>query len=194
MYPSLRGSSLDGTKTQARCLPQPCSHLLSPLTMSKPLNHEAKPSPYRPRFVHRPGCPSAEQEWTTESTDSFFGGAPPSISARENCYGCRVADFIPAQEPYFVGEPPTLARRLFKLGFLFPPLWLLGFLLPFFPCHRVEQLVSSRFEDGEKADEEFIQELRKVEVRWTSRCLAALGILVGLALAAGFLAWWALRG
>ncbi|KAF5376305.1 hypothetical protein D9615_008493 [Tricholomella constricta] len=163
--------------------------------MSKPVVLQAEPHSYRRLFIHRPGCPSALYEWTTESTDSFFGGAPPSTSARENCYGCRVVDFIPVQTPppYFIGEPSTLSMRLFKFGFLFPPLWLLGFLIPLLSCHRVEHLVASRFEDDEKIDERYIEELRKVEAKWASRCFTAFGLFLCFGLAAGFLAWWALR-
>ncbi|KAF8069845.1 hypothetical protein FPV67DRAFT_1667765 [Lyophyllum atratum] len=160
---------------------------------------DSKAPPHTPRhaFLHRPGCPSSEHEWTMESTDSFFGGAPPSASDRENCYGCRVADYMPARDPppYFVGEPPTLSRRFFCYGFLFPPLWLLGFLLPLMSRGRDEKRASMRLgEDGKaEVDAEFGEEVRRVETKWAMRCLAALGIFSCVALVVGLVVSWAVR-
>ncbi|RDB16316.1 hypothetical protein Hypma_003037 [Hypsizygus marmoreus] len=155
----------------------------------------AQSSSLRRPFVHRPGCPSADFKWNVQSTDSFFDGPAPSIAARENCYGCRVADFLRGDtQPHCLPgeEPATLSMRLFKLGFLFPPLWILGALAPFLLSRRMRGY-SPPSPGAEKIDEMNAAENGKVEIKWARRCLKAVAAFLCVGAGTAVLSWWILK-
>ncbi|KAK1216677.1 hypothetical protein PQX77_020690 [Marasmius sp. AFHP31] len=98
-------------------------------------------------------------------------------------------------------EPITLAKCLFKFGFLFPPFWILGAIILFTPL-RAPDADSSTAADPfspdacswlpEKTESEraaIISRLRKAELVWAWRCLFALLVLICVAIAGGFTAW-----
>ncbi|THV04428.1 hypothetical protein K435DRAFT_746813 [Dendrothele bispora CBS 962.96] len=82
-------------------------------------------------------------------------------------------------------EPVTLAMYLFKLGFLFPPFWILGSLVliaplrPYTDSAPTSALPTSWLpEKTEGARHQITRRLRKVELKWAKRCLFALVFVV----------------
>lgn len=84
-------------------------------------------------------------------------------------------------------EPPTIARELFKYGFMFPPFWVIG------ACIMFSELKEPSFGWEEKTENErrlLLASTRVTELKWAKRCLLAfftlvliIGVAVGLALA-----------
>ncbi|KAL0576507.1 hypothetical protein V5O48_005482 [Marasmius crinis-equi] len=94
-------------------------------------------------------------------------------------------------------EPVTLAKYLFKFGFLFPPFWIMGALILLTPLRDANSDPSSPNawlpEKTEAERAAIITRLRKVELVWAWRCLFALLILVCISIAAGFTIWAVLK-
>ncbi|KAG6327048.1 hypothetical protein ID866_12041, partial [Astraeus odoratus] len=68
-------------------------------------------------------------------------------------------------------EPDTVARQLFKYGFLFPLFWAVGVYFMFAPMR-----VSPDWEQDktEEEKEKIMSNLRQTEIKWAKRCLWAL--------------------
>ncbi|KAG6864467.1 hypothetical protein C0991_009300 [Blastosporella zonata] len=121
--------------------------------------------------------------------DDFFGYTLAFSRTHESRHDLSVADALP---PYVedlpptyavrAPEPATLAKYLFKFGFLFPPFWIMGAWVLWSPLRAPSS--DSDVEGGWMADKtesertRVIEEMRKTEIRWALRCLWALLILV----------------
>ncbi|WRT70832.1 uncharacterized protein IL334_007831 [Kwoniella shivajii] len=92
--------------------------------------------------------------------------------------GLRSTDELPRYAEETQTEPKTLARALWKWGFLCPLLWLIGMCILWIPLKPIEEEG-----DPEKAQklEEMIVILRKTELKYAKRCAwACLGFSVFL--------------
>ncbi|KAF4564846.1 hypothetical protein EYR40_011018 [Pleurotus pulmonarius] len=157
---------------------------------------------------------------TTSPIDAFFGSTRES---RHDCrfsvtsnkeddlpsYSDVEALAPPSYSQRGHKEPVTLAMYLFKFGFLFPPFWILGALIlmsdlrspnaeettpPPSPSNGSGAGHLSWLPDKTPAERAaIIQQIRNTEVKWAKRCLAALGILCALGLAAGLAIGFALK-
>ncbi|KIO33794.1 hypothetical protein M407DRAFT_240932 [Tulasnella calospora MUT 4182] len=110
---------------------------------------------------------------TTRATDPV--GVPnPSSETLPPAYGTPECP-APAYEE--MQEPPTMAKYLFKFGFMFPPFWIIGIMIFF---TRMEPTPESECGKtaAEQADE--IALLRKAELKWSKRCAYALLSLIAL--------------
>ncbi|TFK40153.1 hypothetical protein BDQ12DRAFT_680426 [Crucibulum laeve] len=91
-------------------------------------------------------------------------------------------------------EPNTLARVLFKLGFLFPPLWLLGTLSLICPLRVSRDSSHPKYFDKPDTEQTSLYaSVRDVEIKWGKRCLAALLILMCVGIAVGISLWGAMK-
>ncbi|KAG6914988.1 hypothetical protein DXG01_014022 [Tephrocybe rancida] len=133
--------------------------------------------------------------------DDFFGYTMAASRTHESRHELSVADALP---PYVddlpptyavkAPEPVTLAKYLFKFGFLFPPFWIMGAWILWSPLRAPNS--DSDTEGGWMADKSelerkrVIAEMRKTEVRWALRCLWAL-LILSLLGAIGVIAVWA---
>ncbi|KAK7056463.1 hypothetical protein VNI00_003018 [Paramarasmius palmivorus] len=95
-------------------------------------------------------------------------------------------------------DPATLAKYLFKFGFLFPPFWILGALILFTPLHAPESSDPATPnawlpEKTEAEREAIISTLRKAELKWAWRCLFAILTVSLFAVAAGITIWAVMR-
>ncbi|KIJ96284.1 hypothetical protein K443DRAFT_107535 [Laccaria amethystina LaAM-08-1] len=111
-----------------------------------------------------------------------------NVSERLPAYTSR-----PSPSSFGGHEPRTLSMILFKLGFCFPPMWILGasFLVArcpskWYPC-RHPWLEERQRTEAERAA--FMARVRVVEVMWARRCLIALGMVLCFGLAAGVTAF-----
>ncbi|KAF9269291.1 hypothetical protein L218DRAFT_1072899 [Marasmius fiardii PR-910] len=112
-----------------------------------------------------------------------------------------------APPPYV--EPPeytrspeivTLAKYLFRFGFLFPPFWIMGALIILTPLRAPDADISDPASPHawlpEKTEAEravILSHLRRAELKWAWRCFYALCIIILLAVAAGIAIWTVLR-
>ncbi|KAF5379806.1 hypothetical protein D9615_005681 [Tricholomella constricta] len=135
--------------------------------------------------------------------DDFFGYTLSASRTHESRHDLSVAEVPP---PYVEDLPPTyarkapepltLARYLFKFGFLFPPFWIMGAWILWSPLRAPSDETDPEGWMPEKTEAErkrIIEEMRKVEVRWALRCLWALLIFVLLGAGAGIAAWAVMR-
>ncbi|KAF9269236.1 hypothetical protein L218DRAFT_851497 [Marasmius fiardii PR-910] len=97
-------------------------------------------------------------------------------------------------------EPITLAKYLFKFGFLFPPFWIMGALIILTPLRAPDEDITDPTSPHtwlpEKTESEraiILSHLRKAELKWAWRCLYALFIVTLFAVVAGVAIWAALR-
>ncbi|KAJ8095698.1 hypothetical protein PM082_022956 [Marasmius tenuissimus] len=97
-------------------------------------------------------------------------------------------------------EPITLAKYLFKFGFLFPPFWILGALILISPLRAPDEDINDPTSPHawlpEKTEAEkaaVISHLRKAELKWAWRCLFALLVVTLFGVAAGVTIWAVLR-
>ncbi|KAG7094233.1 hypothetical protein E1B28_007839 [Marasmius oreades] len=153
-------------------------------------------------------------------TDSFFGytfSSSVSDSRHDTRIsspdidlelGLRCVSSPDVAPPPYV-EPPeytkssetvTLAKYLFKFGFLFPPFWIMGALIILTPLRApdadIDDPTSPHAWLPEKTEAEratILSHLRKAELKWAWRCLFALLILVVLVAIAGVAIWAVLR-
>ncbi|KAF7426014.1 hypothetical protein PC9H_008377 [Pleurotus ostreatus] len=155
---------------------------------------------------------------TTSPIDDFFGSTRGSRHDRRFSVSSNKEDDLPSYSDVEALAPPsysqrghkepvTLAMYLFKFGFLFPPFWILGALILVSdlrsPDAEETSLPSSNGVEAEhlswlpdKTPAEraaIVQQIRNAEVKWAKRCLAALGILCALGLAAGLAIGFALK-
>ncbi|KAF8591923.1 hypothetical protein K439DRAFT_1401325 [Ramaria rubella] len=121
---------------------------------------------------------------TPDTLDQFF-----AAGAFEGCRSYRDASSSPP--PYSPGgyimateqrpqlsneELPTLARMLFRYGFLFFPFWLAGIYILCSPLLPTPDWEAGKTE-SEKA--QLLRLLREIELKWARRCLLAIfGLLV----------------
>lgn len=72
-------------------------------------------------------------------------------------------------------EPDTVAKQLFKYGFLFPVFWAIGTYLLFVPLQ-----VSPDWEEGRSPEEKekMLADMRQTETKWAKRCFWALRIFI----------------
>ncbi|KAG6907282.1 hypothetical protein DXG01_009587 [Tephrocybe rancida] len=136
--------------------------------------------------------------------DEFFGYTLATSRTHESRHDLSIADALP---PYVEDLPPTytlkapepltLAKYLFKFGFLFPPFWIMGAWILWSPLRAPSS--DSDVEGAWMADkseserQRVIEEMRKTEVRWALRCLWALLVLILLGAIGGIAAWAVLR-
>ncbi|KAL0576497.1 hypothetical protein V5O48_005472 [Marasmius crinis-equi] len=152
-------------------------------------------------------------------TDAFFGYTFSSVSESrhdrrisssdvdlELGMACETSPDI-APPPYVEppeytksAEPITLAKYLFKFGFLFPPFWIMGALILLTPLRAPDEDINDPTSPHawlpEKTEAEkaaIISHLRKAELSWAWRCLFALLIVTFLGVAAGITIWAVLR-
>ncbi|PCH42869.1 hypothetical protein WOLCODRAFT_152926 [Wolfiporia cocos MD-104 SS10] len=111
--------------------------------------------------------------------NQFFGGGryeehrlaldvQPSHEARAQKKAKRHAD----------GKPRSWSKRLFTLGWVFPPLWVIGMAIPLLTAKKA---TSQRdLEDPTLAQDEHThsdQAIHQTEVVWAKRCAWALAVL-----------------
>ncbi|KAF8071673.1 hypothetical protein FPV67DRAFT_890127 [Lyophyllum atratum] len=136
--------------------------------------------------------------------DDYFGYTLSASRTHESRHDLSATEALP---PYVEDLPPTyalkapepltLARYLFKFGFLFPPFWIMGAWILLSPLQAPSDEID--VEGGWMADKtdaerkRVLEEMRKTEVRWAKRCLWALIVLVLLAAVGGIAAWAVMR-
>ncbi|KAF4567190.1 hypothetical protein EYR40_006183 [Pleurotus pulmonarius] len=127
------------------------------------------------------------------SMSSFDGEAPPSYQDVE-------ALPLPSYSERGHKEPVTLAMYLFKFGFLFPPFWILGACIlmselqtPEAPSFDEPEHLAWLPDKTQAERDAIVQEMRRVELKWARRCLAASIIICTLLLVGGLLIWAVLR-
>ncbi|KAG8753895.1 hypothetical protein FRC14_005642 [Serendipita sp. 396] len=103
-----------------------------------------------------------------------FSSAPETLVApppylREYDEESRVPGYGEEQEVH------TMARSLFKYGFMFPPFWLLGALILIIPLTPDPSWYSTKSAEQVEA---ILQAMRVAERRWAWRCAIAFGILL----------------
>ncbi|KAF8235777.1 hypothetical protein L208DRAFT_1255076 [Tricholoma matsutake] len=181
--------------------------------MSSSDAHSSLSTPSPARFhVSRTPAPPAQSILTTNINpiDDFFGYTFSSYRTHESRHEQSLAD-TQSLPPYIAEDtdlPPyarkapetvTLAKYLFKFGFLFPPFWIIGALILLSPLRAPSAPTDPDTETAwlpEKTEaerEQIIAQMRKVEIKWAKRCLWATVILVLLGTSAGIAIWAALR-
>lgn len=143
------------------------------------------------------------------SMSSFDGDAPPSYQDVE-------ALPLPSYSERGYKEPVTLAMYLFKFGFreyffrtpmpsflrnfrstsVFPPFWILGACVlmselqtPEAPSFDEPEHLAWLPDKTQAERDAIVQEMRRVELKWARRCLAASVIFCALLLVGGLLIW-----
>ncbi|KAG6806475.1 hypothetical protein H0H92_011185 [Tricholoma furcatifolium] len=130
------------------------------------------------------------------SLDDFFGYTVSSFRTYEIRHDSSNSDALP---PYVEDLPPTyslkapepvtLAKYLFKFGFLFPPFWVLGAWILWSPLRAPSSDADS--EGGwmanktESERQRVLADVRKAEVRWALYCLWSFVIFSLLAIIGG---------
>ncbi|KAF9495154.1 hypothetical protein BDN71DRAFT_1589980 [Pleurotus eryngii] len=156
---------------------------------------------------------------TTSPIDDFFGSTRGSRHDRRFSVSSNKEDDLPSYSDVEALAPPsysqrghkepvTLAMYLFKFGFLFPPFWILGALILISDLRSPDAEETSLPSSSNGSDAEhlswlpdkmpaeraaIVQQIRNAEVKWAKRCLAALGFLCALGLAAGLAIGFALK-
>ncbi|TDL24521.1 hypothetical protein BD410DRAFT_896723 [Rickenella mellea] len=154
-----------------------------------------------------PTIPPSREEETFDQVDIFFGvhrplrsathesrhdasARPPSVSSpppyaastHSKSYSLSRESILPTYaqtlEAEREKEPKTLSMYLFKLGFLFPPLWLLGALILLIPLSAPTTWLPTK-SAAERAA--VVQRVRVAEVKWAKRSLTALCVLLVIA-------------
>ncbi|OBZ77522.1 hypothetical protein A0H81_02497 [Grifola frondosa] len=119
----------------------------------------------------------------TDPADDFFGVTYPSRPTRplvgtQDSRHDNPPPYVCASEPPAytqVSVQPTLAMYLFKLGFLFPPFWILGSLILLTPLAAPAEWEPSK---PEMERQELIASMRRSEMKWAKRSLLALSVLL----------------
>ncbi|OBZ73481.1 hypothetical protein A0H81_07291 [Grifola frondosa] len=120
----------------------------------------------------------------TDPVDDFFGVTTNAFCPAEVVAGTRDSrhddppPYVCTSEPpeYTpVSAQPTLAMYLFKLGFLFPPFWILGSLILLTPLAAPADWEPSK---SEVERQELIASMRRTEMKWAKRSLVSLSVLV----------------
>ncbi|KAL0060500.1 hypothetical protein AAF712_012733 [Marasmius tenuissimus] len=174
----------------------------------------AQPQPAATQPEHGSSSP------TRNPTDAFFGYTF-STSVTESRHDRRISssdvdlelgmayetspDIAPppyVEPPEYTksAEPITLAKYLFKFGFLFPLFWVMGAFILITPLRAPDEDVTDPTSPHawlpEKTEAEkaaVISHLRKAEVKWAWRCLFALLIVTFFGVTAGVTIWAVLR-
>ncbi|TFK75034.1 hypothetical protein BDN72DRAFT_886129 [Pluteus cervinus] len=144
-------------------------------------------------------CPApaytAPSSRTTNPVDDFFGYTFTRDSRRVSVTSEALppyAETLPSYATSQKSEPVTLARYLFKFGFLFPLFWILGAIILISPLSAPDSSDAVLSWLPEKTDAErqqIIKDVRKTELKWAKRCLLALIALIFLAAAIATTAW-----
>ncbi|TYJ55217.1 hypothetical protein B9479_004047 [Cryptococcus floricola] len=131
-----------------------------------------------------PTAPSPESPETPTQPPAYSGNARPQypydLSLGSPSDVELMSESLPTYEEESTMEPKTLAKTLWKYGFICPLLWLIGMSIMWIPLRPVEDEV-----DAEKAQklEEMIVILRKTELKYAKRCAWAFcGFSLSLAL------------
>ncbi|KAG6848029.1 hypothetical protein H0H93_004068 [Arthromyces matolae] len=129
--------------------------------------------------------------------DGFFGytlSTTPTHESRhdDDSLPAYIED-VPPTYTLKAPEPVTLAKYLFKFGFLFPPFWIIGAWILWSPLRAPSSDSDAELawmaDKTEFERERVIADMRKAEVRWALRCLWALLILILLGAIAGIVIW-----
>jgi len=132
-----------------------------------------------PRSHHSP------RQLNDEALGEFFGGRGYRTRTQRQHRDHRIP---PPYSPDWDGEklptysvtsldtePDTVARHLFKYGFLFPFFWVVGVYFLFAPMRVSADWESDRTsEDKEK----MLSDMRATEKKWAKRCLWALLLFI----------------
>ncbi|KIM57013.1 hypothetical protein SCLCIDRAFT_94646, partial [Scleroderma citrinum Foug A] len=78
---------------------------------------------------------------------------------------------LPAYAPSSESEPDTVARQMFKYGFLFPIFWAIGVYFLVTPMRVTPDWEQDKTEEER---EKILSNLRQTETKWAKRCLWAL--------------------
>ncbi|KAF9483100.1 hypothetical protein BDN70DRAFT_929436 [Pholiota conissans] len=95
--------------------------------------------------------------------------------------------YLPSQPD----EPKTLTRTFFKLGFLFPILWLLGAAMLFTPPRSPKSSSMDTRTEQEKVA--FLEVFRAAEKKWAKRCLFSFGLFLCVCVAFAAMAYGILK-
>jgi len=99
----------------------------------------------------------------------------PHTSHRRNINTSTNSDLPAYAEVAPTTEPITLARYVFKYGFLFPPLWFLGLIILLTPLPVPADFHADKPESERTA---LVEAMRRAEVKWAKRCAWALAVFV----------------
>ncbi|KAG5653014.1 hypothetical protein H0H81_002707 [Sphagnurus paluster] len=160
--------------------------------MSTSVEAEIVLPPPTPVLTHTTRTPPSERD----PLDSFFGYTFSASRTYESRY---VAEALPAyiedHPPTYARkapEPLTLARYLFKFGFLFPPFWIMGAWILFSPLRIPSDVTDPEgqwmAEKSEIERQHILDRMRSAEIRWARRCLWAIIVFILVAVA-GIAAW-----
>ncbi|KAL4071540.1 hypothetical protein V8B97DRAFT_400376 [Scleroderma yunnanense] len=132
-----------------------------------------------------PAVPHTRQQLQEDALTDFFGGRGQRVRAQQQQQQPRQPRQHRAPPPYSPdwdgeklptytqsdSEPNTVARQMFKYGFLFPLFWVIGVYFLVAPMR-----VSPDWEQDktEEEKEKILSDLRQTEAKWAKRCLWAL--------------------
>lgn len=140
-----------------------------------------------------PGLFPSQSVPSSDPLDAFFGRAVNPLGdaapAEPHTHDIPPPPYTEAAKPpsyTAVAEPPTLAMYLFRYGFLFPFFWLAGAFILVNPLQL--PTADENWEPGKTEEEKaaLLDLLRKTELKWARRCLAAVALLI-VAICAGVL-------
>jgi len=107
---------------------------------------------------------------------AFFGTKKPHTArvAAPPSYASQSDIKLPTYDAA-LAEPKTLARAMFLYGFLFPPFWLMGFVVLATKLSPAPQWAIGRSEEEQTR---LLTEMRTAEIKWAKRCIGAFVIFV----------------
>ncbi|KAG5653012.1 hypothetical protein H0H81_002705 [Sphagnurus paluster] len=162
--------------------------------MSAPIDLEAQTilSVPTPVLTYTTRTPASERD----PLDNFFGQASSAPRIRDSRHDTEAlpayVEDLPPNYALKAPEPLTLARYLFKFGFLFPPFWIMGAWILWSPLRAPSDETDPEGWLPEKTETErkrILEEMRRVEVRWALRCLWSIIIFTLLAIIAAVATW-----
>ncbi|KAF9000696.1 hypothetical protein BDQ17DRAFT_1359374 [Cyathus striatus] len=90
------------------------------------------------------------------------------------------------QSEFILKRPPSLTMRLFRAGFFFPPLWVLGSIPLLLPLPTPNSRSRMTDEYGRCI-------LRQTELKWAKRCFSAVIFCICVCIAVGLSVWGILK-
>ncbi|OCF56192.1 hypothetical protein L486_06133 [Kwoniella mangroviensis CBS 10435] len=123
-------------------------------------NHQA------PRPIITASIPTSENHQT--SHDELYFDPTAGLGGHQSpTFTLQSSDELPCYAEETQTEPKTLARALWKWGWICPLLWIIGMCIMWIPLKPIEEE-----SDPEKAQklEEMIVILRKAEMKYAKRC------------------------
>ncbi|KDQ20305.1 hypothetical protein BOTBODRAFT_125896 [Botryobasidium botryosum FD-172 SS1] len=163
--PPSEASNADSLNSEAELLPN------TPVPPASRTSYVA--GPFLPNSV--PRTIAAPPSVDPEVFRSFFGATPREQAPSAEHPPSYDAPDCPAPAYEVIEEPVTMARYLFRFGFLFPPFWLLGAWIIFSDLQPIPEAECGRTRE-EQAQELAI--LRAAELRWARRCAYALLLMI----------------